>query len=292
MLSPSIIFIGLAFFSYGSYKMKIKVNRFDPTTLKPHKIWLLLGKRNTGKSTLIRDLMFHMKSYVDYPVAMTPTEESISSFEKIIPESCVHTGFNVNTVDRIIAHQRQRGKKKLSQKNILMVLDDMMYDKKVLKGQGIRDIFMNGRHLKITLVNAMQYCMDMGPDLRSQVDYCFALRENIVANRVKLWKYFFGGFENFDDFCTVLTECTSNNECLVIDNTVKSNNLEDMIFWYKADIDIPPYIMGDRRLWSVHHSYYRPDGEEEAIQKISKSNRITEVDKKITSVEKSPIKKV
>ena len=64
----------------------------------------------------------------------------------------------------------------------------------------MRDLFMNGRHLKSALILAMQYCMDMTPDLRSQVDYCFCLRENIVSNKMKLWKFFFGGFANFDDF--------------------------------------------------------------------------------------------
>ena len=267
----------------------LNIKQFDPSTMKPDRIWLLVGKRGTGKSTLVRDIMYHMTHYIDHPLAMTPTEESVAMFEDCMPESCVHTEFSGNTLDRLIAHQRQRGKKKLPQRHVLLVLDDMMFDKKVLKGQCVRDIFMNGRHLKITFINAMQYCMDMGPDLRSQVDYCFALRENIVANRIKLWKYFFGGFENFDDFCNVFSACTSNNECLVIDNTVKSNNLSDMVFWYKAKFDIEPYVLGDRKLWYTHYKYYRTDEEMEDIKKdqgdvyqtsgSKKDNRITHISK-------------
>lgn len=264
----------------------ITVNEFNPKEMKKGRICLMIGKRGTGKSTLIRDIMYHMKGFIDQPLAMTPTEESVGMFEECMPESCVHTSFNPVVLDRLIHHQRQRGKKKLPQRDVLLVLDDMMFDKKVLKGQGVRDIFMNGRHLKITFINAMQYCMDMGPDLRSQVDYCFALRENIVSNRVKLWKYFFGGFENFEDFCSVFTACTSNNECMVIDNTVKSNNISDMIFWYKANINIGSYILGDRKLWYAHYKYYRTDEEMDNYQDTSgdpcdnkKSNRITHVSK-------------
>lgn len=262
----------------------LKIKRFDPSNLKADRIWLVVGKRGTGKSTLIRDLLYHMRHYINCPVAMTPTEESMAAFEECMPESCVHTTFNPTTLERLIAHQRNRAKKRVPPRHILLVLDDMMFDKTVLKGQAIRDIFMNGRHLKVTFVNAMQYCMDMGPDLRSQCDYVFALRENIVSNRTKLWKYFFGGFENFDDFCNVFNQCTSNNECLVIDNTVKSNELQDMIFWYRANIDIPPYLLGDRKLWHAHYKFYRNEEEMEKIRQenaavLNKKARITHVAK-------------
>ena len=39
------------------------------------------------------------------------------------------------------------------------------------------------RHYKITFLNAVQYVMDLGPDLRTQVDYVFALSENIISNK-------------------------------------------------------------------------------------------------------------
>ena len=245
---------------------EMNIKRFDTSTIKPHRIILIVGKRGTGKSTLIRDLMYRIKDNVHIPMAMTPTEESANMFEECMPESCVHSSFNSDAVDRLIAFQRNRGKRKQKQRHILFVLDDMMYDKKVLKGQCMRDIFMNGRHLKISFINAMQYVMDMGPDLRSQVDYVFALRENIVSNRIKLWKYFFGGFEHFDDFCQVFTACTENNECIVCDNTVKSNDIKDMIFYYKADITIEPYLLGSRTFWGLHHRFFRTDDEMDQLR--------------------------
>ena len=238
------------------------IRKFDSANLKPHRIILVLGKRGTGKSTLIRDIMYHLKDQVQVPLAMTPTEESITMFEDCMPASCVYTDFRQETLDKLIDHQRKCGREKKVQKNVLLVLDDMMFDaKRVLKTSAMRDVFMNGRHLKLTFVNAMQYCMDMGPDLRSQIDYVFALRENIVSNRVKLYKYFFGGFETYDDFSGVFSECTSDNECLVIDNTVKSNRVSDMVFWYKADIGLPKYHIGSRKIWRLHNRYYHTEDE-------------------------------
>ena len=122
--------------------------------------------------------------------------------------------------------------------------------------------------------------------MRSQIDYCFALKENVVSNRIRLWKYFFGGFEHFDDFQRVFNECTNNNECLVIDNTVKSNELSDMIFWYKADVAVSPYKLGDSKLWKTHRAYYRTP---EELEKVRSDNLLalpTKNDRRITHIAK------
>ena len=41
----------------------------------------------------------------------------------------------------------------------------------------IRGIFMNGRHWRITFMLTMQYCMDLPPDLRTNIDFVFILRK-------------------------------------------------------------------------------------------------------------------
>jgi hypothetical protein len=43
-------------------------------------------------------------------------------------------------------------------------------------------------------------------------------------------------FPTFEIFNQVMDQCTENYECLVIDNKVQSNKLEDQIYWYKATI--------------------------------------------------------
>ena len=59
-----------------------------------------------------------------------------------------------------------------------------------MKDPCIRQCFMNGRHWKLFFMLTMQYCMDLTPDLRANVDYIFILRENVIQNREKLYKSF------------------------------------------------------------------------------------------------------
>ena len=270
----------------------MNVKQFDPSSIKPYRIIYFIGRRGSGKSTLVRDIMYHLRNSIDRPMAITPTEESRQMFEDHLPESCVHAYWNPTKITKLVEKQRRDLKTKKKAKHVMIVLDDCMADKSIFKGKTIRDIFMNGRHLKITLIVAMQYSMELDISLRSQIDIIFTLRENIPVNKAKLYKYYYGGFETYADFSTVFDACTENNECLVIDNTVKTNDIADMVFWYKADLNNPPFLMGDKTLWSLHYKYFRT---EEEMGKIRNEPKSVSADKKqkimiVSKAHRQPIK--
>ena len=56
-------------------------------------------------------------------------------------------------------------------------------------------------------------------------------------------------FPTFESFSQVMDQCTENYECLVINNTAKSNKLQDQVFWYKAN-DHPPFKLCNDSLWA------------------------------------------
>lgn len=230
--------------------MRLKIQRFDPASLKKHRIILCIGRRGSGKSTLCEDLLYHISNNVDFGLFMTPTEESATTFRRHAPESWIYDNFQQNKLEDMLSMQRQLSRTQ-KQRDLLVVLDDCMYDKKVLKGTAIRDLHMNGRHLKVTFINCVQYLMDVGPELRAQVDYVFCMREPVYANQVKLWKFFFGVFSNFADFATVLAKCTSNYSCLVLDNTRATSDISECLFWYRAKLDLPPFRIGRDIFWKL-----------------------------------------
>lgn len=230
--------------------MRLKIKRFDPSSMKPHRIVLIIGRRGSGKSVLCNDILYHLKDRVDFGLFMTPTEESAASFRRCAPESWIYNGFNQEKLENMLSIQRNLSRSN-RQRNLLCVLDDCMYDKKVLKGTAIRDLHMNGRHLKCQFINCVQYLMDVGPELRSQIDYVVVLKEPIHSNQVKLWKYFFGVFAAFADFATVLQRCTENYSALVLDNTKATSDISECLYWYKASLNIPRFRIGKDIFWRL-----------------------------------------
>lgn len=268
--------------------MRLQIRKYDPAQMKPHRIILLVGRRGVGKSVLMRDLMEQLSSKVDFGLAMTPTEDSASVFREHMPESSVYPGFDADKLERMLVMQRalsKTGKKRF----LFVLMDDCMYDKKVLRSTAMRDLFMNGRHMYITFCNAMQYVMDMPPDLRTQVDYVFAFKENILCNKMKLWKYFFGMFEKFDDFQRVMDRCTDNFGVLVLDNTVPTTRMEDSVYWYRARGELPPFRMCKPIFWALSEQLAKePEPSGRAFDRSVEASRDTggRGGKRITSVEK------
>jgi len=108
---------------------------------------------------------------------------------------------------------------------------------------------MNGRHYKIFFLITMQHALGLPPVLRSNIDYVFIFRNNIMKEREKIYHHYAGMFPTFDAFNQVMDQTTENFECLVIDNKVQSNKLEDQVFWYKASET--NFRMCSNELWDM-----------------------------------------
>lgn len=54
-----------------------------------------------------------------------------------------------------------------------------------------------------------------------------------------------------------MDSCTENYECLVLDNTSKSNRIEDCVFWYKAKIR-KNFKVGAPQYWQTHKKMFNP----------------------------------
>ena len=231
----------------------MKLRKFDPSQISDDKVCVFVGKRNTGKSTLVTDILYH-KRHLPVGVVMSATEEGNHHYSRYVPEIFIHGDYNKEAIENILDRQKiMVSKNKASAAFIL--LDDCMYDKKFMRDTCIRQCFMNGRHWKIFFMLTMQYCMDMTPALRSNVDYVFILRENILSNREKLWKSFCGIFPTLDIFNQVMDACTENYECLVVDNTSKSNKIENCVFWYKAKLH-KNFKVGSKQIWEYNNRHY------------------------------------
>jgi hypothetical protein len=120
------------------------------------------------------------------------------------------------------------------------------------------DIFFNGRHLDIFFCFTLQYCMGIGPDFRNNLDYVFAFKEAIYDQKVKLWKYFFGMFDFYQDFAKVFKKMATGYDCLVLDTTSGSYEIEDCLRWYRARV-YKKFAVGGRSAWWVHTKCYRND---------------------------------
>ena len=238
----------------------IRLRKFDMKSLKAGSVVVLIGKRETGKSFLVRDILYHNK---DMPIGtiISGTEGANSFYSHMVPSIYIYGEYEPQIIDNVIKRQvlvRNEMKKEVAMRghtNIdpraFLILDDCLYDASWTKDKNVRSLFMNGRHYNETFIITMQYCMGIPPSLSTNVDYVFILRENLINNRKKLYEQYAGMFPSFDIFCQVMDQCTENYECIVLHNNAKSNKLEDQVFWYKAS-DHEDFRVGAAEYWEYH----------------------------------------
>jgi len=224
-------------------EIQINLKKFDISKIKDDKVVVLIGKRNTGKSFLVKDLLYHHRN-LPIGTVISGTEMANGFYSSILPKQFIHYDFSPVIVDKLIKRQKKlikQIKKDVTRYNhsnidprLFFIMDDCLYDSSWTRDENIRCIFMNGRHFKIFFIITMQFPLGVPPNLRTNIDYVFILRENTINNRKRIYDNYAGIFPNFDIFNQVMDQCTQNYECLVIDNTSKSNEINDVIFWYKA----------------------------------------------------------
>jgi hypothetical protein len=235
----------------------IEIKKFDMKKIRSDSVVVLIGKRDTGKSFLCKDLLYHNMS-IPVGVVISGTESANSFYKSMVPKMFIHNEFTPGIIQNTLKRQKMVIKKLENEKtqqgysninpNAFLILDDCLYDNCWVKDKNIRSCFMNGRHFKLLFILTMQYALGITPNLRTNIDYVFILRENYISNRKKLYEHYAGMFPTFDIFNQVMNQCTENYECLVIHNNAKSNKLEDQVFWYKA-VEHPPFRLGPRLLW-------------------------------------------
>ena len=231
---------------------------------------IFISRRGGGKTFLVKDLLFY---HQDIPIGtvISGTEAGNGFYAEIVPKLFIHDEYNSAIIENILKRQRtvfrqikhdvQSYKRSSIDPRAFIIMDDCLYDNTWARDKLMRLLFMNGRHWKLMLVITMQYPLGIPPNLRSNIDYVFILRENYIANRKRIYENYAGMFPTFESFCQIMDQCTENYECLVIKNNANSNKLTDQVFWYKASAH-QSFKLGAKEFWEKSKELGSDDEEE------------------------------
>ena len=270
--------------------MTLQLKKFDMKwiTFKANEnkgpVVVMIGRRDTGKSFLVRDLLFH---HQDIPIGtvISGTEAGNGFYSEHVPKLFIHEEYSTVLIENVLRRQKaalkQMNKEKVQfnkttiDPRTFVILDDCLYDQSWTKDKMMRLLFMNGRHWKVMLIITMQYPLGIPPNLRTNIDYVFILREPYLTNRRRIWENYASMFPTLESFCSVMDQTTENYECLVINNNSKSNKLNDQIFWYKAE-NRPNFKLGSKEFWDISKDMGSDDeGEEYDPSRTKKRNAVS-----------------
>lgn len=257
--------LGCAVIITKAADMELQITEWVPSTLPVDATILVVGKRNSGKSVLTRDLMWHMRGRLDLVCGMNPTEAGNGNLQFFTPRAFVFDGFEDEKLRHLLEWQRRcvaHGKAR----RVGFIMDDCMSEKtagagktrkKVMSSDDVNKVFKVGRHLKLWYLNAMQYIKDAPPDVRGNVDLLFAFNTSSGSEREKLWKEYFSMF-SFKDFNKVFEACATGYDCIVLDTRRMATHPKECVMYYRAALHAEPFQVG-KRVYADLSSYYYLD---------------------------------
>lgn len=145
------------------------------------------GKRRTGKSFTLRDWFFHAFQHIPFGICMTRTKQS-GYWSQYIPDDLVFQDLRANALQTLIAVQNKKIKKwkkehkaeteedpdaykRAPELAAFCILDDVISDRTaMLYNTELTSLFVEGRHMCITVVIATQYPKGIGPMVRGNCD--------------------------------------------------------------------------------------------------------------------------
>lgn len=182
--------------------------RCIPENLPNHPTLAFFGKRRTGKSTTITNILYHCCGKIPFGIVMSDTAYA-GYWDQLVPKRLIVQGLRQDVLDWLVARQ-----KKLVEKygvedpriSAFIVLDDVIADQKTIRyNADLARFFVLGRHLAITVFIASQYVKGVGPMVRTNCDYVFLQPIYNKTQRDVLWDLE-AGFMKRDEFSILMDQ--------------------------------------------------------------------------------------
>lgn len=199
----------------------------------------LLGKRNSGKSLIIKNIIDRCNTtddFVDNCLILCGNEKNCEFYREQYPSAKILPKYDRTALDDFIERASENIRK--NGKNVnngCVVLDDCLASNGNWMNDGsILELFYNGRHYGITFIVSMQFSLGIRPELRCNFDYVFLLDEPFYSNQKILYDHYSGFFPSFDLFRETFVQLTENYRSMVIVNCGSRTDITDKVFHYKA----------------------------------------------------------
>lgn len=232
---------------------------FDPEMIPDDAVIVAFGKRRTGKSFLLRDLLYQKRHVFNHGLVITKTKFN-GFWQNYFPMNVVHGNYDPSIIENFMKLQldiMSENEKNPSHKKInpwaVIILDDVIADKHVRYDDTLATLFYNGRHFKICVMIASQYVFGLPPGLRGNADFAMCFKQVQKRQRDQLAEDYGDMIYDKDVFFNVLDVNTRDRHVMITDLSDPNKPLNETYFRYKA-VEVPLFEIGSlewkRQVWT------------------------------------------
>lgn len=195
---------------------RITLKRFDVGRLADSPgVTLVLGKRATGKTTLVADLLARSELGREGGALLCAAEAGANPLRALFAPDRAHPGgYSDAVLERVMEEQRRAGAD-----SCRVVFDDVPADRTVLTSPVFRELLRSAGDLDTGVFWTQQCLVSLPPAIRDRIDFAFVFREDLEPQRLRVYSALCKrALPTFESFCAILEGATAHRgECLVID---------------------------------------------------------------------------
>lgn len=208
---------------------------------------MLCGKRRTGKTFLLRDILYQTKDWYEDVHIFSSTMEYQQDVYDFCPRANAYNEFRPDIIESIYKQQRSRlsgmSQSEKKDKHLrLIILDDVAHLKKVINCPILKELATAGRHNNFCVILITQYLKLFEPTIRQNNDLVFTFPMSGTNLEVFAKDYILGktNREKMDILSSIVRQ---EFTCCMVDLASKSLKLEDSVYAYKAK-EVPKFKIG------------------------------------------------
>lgn len=194
-----------------------KLKEFDLERLKTGDNIFIVGRRNSGKSTLISKIINYFK---DIPVELviSPTEILERFYikgKKYINH--IHHEYKTELIGKMIKKQKDNINSHIIEDNERFIVLDNCLLLSEFNDKNLTDLLINGFFYKTINIIAAAYPIGFGKYFKTSIDYLFIFRDTHVLYIKLIYDEYFKELMGYKEFIYLFNKYTNNYNCIVID---------------------------------------------------------------------------
>lgn len=187
---------------------------------------LIIGKRECGKTTLIRHIYQTLQDDIDHVYYLSTKLDSQTVFPTI------HNSLDTQIVRSVIKSAIK------SDGNKMIILDDAKYSKELMNSREFQNLILNNRPNKITFIMVYQYPINANPIIRSNIDNVFIANDDCYSFQQKLYDHYGGQFESLKTFINKIKQLEPYEFLTINKRSREENRIDTLVAPLYLDSDI------------------------------------------------------
>lgn len=218
---------------------------------------VIVGASRSGKTTLIKDMLYH--AHVTHQIPQikvySKTEKYNKNFENIVPAAAIEGLMTKERVEDFVNQTQAEVEKAVltNPKRLaagyydrLLLSDDAIAGNNVLNSNVFEEVFLHGRHFRITPWIASQQANKIPRFARTNAAYAFLFFTGSESDQEFLFKNLVTHVRPFSLFRELMETYCQDYTCLVFHRECKLNKMENAVFYYKARAPPDDFQFGNR----------------------------------------------